>query len=296
MAFGIPYKGSKNIYAKKILEILPSGRRLVDLFAGGCAITDCAIKMFGNKWDYYLINDIQKEPIDLYCSCLKGECPVSYRWVSREEFATADWATRLVWSFSNDGCTYLYGKAIEDIKKEVELWITDNIKFNSDLLKDIELPDLSDYQSRYKWWCSNRKKLSKGLNLETHRLEAINRLQAIEAINRLQDIERIDRLNKLQNNDILERIEITYNSYELYKYQEGDVVYCDIPYQATTCELYEGFNHQAFWEWAKTQPYEVYISERIIPEGCKVLLKRDVPNRANRKGVDGYKTEYLVCV
>lgn len=296
MAFGIPYKGSKNIYAKKILEILPSGRRLVDLFAGGCAITDCAIKMFNSKWVYYLINDIQKEPIDLYYSCLKGECPVSYRWVSREEFATADWATRLVWSFSNDGCTYLYGKAIEDIKKEVELWITDNTKFTSELLKDIDLPELPDCKSRYFWWCSNRKRLSKGLNLEKNRLEAINRLQAIENINRLLAIERIDRLNKLQNNDILERIEITYNSYEQYEYQEGDIVYCDIPYQATACELYEGFSHQAFWDWAKAQPYEVYVSERIIPEGCKVLLKRDVPNRASRKGTAGYKTEYLVCV
>ena len=50
MSLGIPYMGSKNIYAKQICEALPSGKRLVDLFAGGCAISDCAIRKYPNKW------------------------------------------------------------------------------------------------------------------------------------------------------------------------------------------------------------------------------------------------------
>ena len=42
-SFGAPYMGSKNRMAKDIIELLPSGRRFVDLFAGGCAMTHAAI-------------------------------------------------------------------------------------------------------------------------------------------------------------------------------------------------------------------------------------------------------------
>ena len=35
MNYGLPYMGSKNKIAKKIVELLPSGERLVDLMAGG---------------------------------------------------------------------------------------------------------------------------------------------------------------------------------------------------------------------------------------------------------------------
>lgn len=126
MAFGIPYMGSKNIYAKAVCESLPSGKRLVDLFAGGCAITDCAIRKFPNKWESFLLNDINPEPLNLYAKCLCGENPVSYDWVSRDEFPTKDWATRLVWSFGNSTHHYLYSKDIEPVKKDVETWVVFN--------------------------------------------------------------------------------------------------------------------------------------------------------------------------
>lgn len=48
--------GSKNTIAKDIIAALPTGRRLVDLFAGGCAITHCA--MDSGKWEKVLNNDI----------------------------------------------------------------------------------------------------------------------------------------------------------------------------------------------------------------------------------------------
>lgn len=48
--------GSKNKIAKDIIEVLPSGERLVDLFAGGCAITHCG--MLSGKWKEFLANDI----------------------------------------------------------------------------------------------------------------------------------------------------------------------------------------------------------------------------------------------
>ena len=54
--YGVPYLGSKNTIAKDIIAALPAGKRLVDLFAGGCAITHCA--MDSGKWEKVLNNDL----------------------------------------------------------------------------------------------------------------------------------------------------------------------------------------------------------------------------------------------
>jgi len=43
MRYGLPYKGSKNGIAKKIVDALPAGEVFVDLFAGGCAVTHAAM-------------------------------------------------------------------------------------------------------------------------------------------------------------------------------------------------------------------------------------------------------------
>jgi len=54
--YGVPYRGSKNKIAEDIIALLPAGKRLVDLFAGGCAITHCAL--FSDKWESILSNDL----------------------------------------------------------------------------------------------------------------------------------------------------------------------------------------------------------------------------------------------
>ena len=64
MKFGIPYQGSKNRIAKQIIDILPSGKRLVDLFAGGCAISHCAL--FSGKWQSILMNDLNTSGMEIF--------------------------------------------------------------------------------------------------------------------------------------------------------------------------------------------------------------------------------------
>lgn len=72
MTYGVPYQGSKNKIAKDIIEVLPSGYRFVDLFAGGCAMTHAAIA--SGKYDCALTND--KFPVcgvDLFKMAVNGE-------------------------------------------------------------------------------------------------------------------------------------------------------------------------------------------------------------------------------
>lgn len=54
--YGIPYMGSKDKIAEKIISFLPSGNRLVDLFGGGFAITECAI--YSHKYKQHLYNEL----------------------------------------------------------------------------------------------------------------------------------------------------------------------------------------------------------------------------------------------
>ena len=97
MAFGLPYIGSKSAYATKILDALPAGERLVDLFAGGCSVTDCALRQYSDKWRRVLACDINGAPLELYKRALQGG-PFNYNWVTREEFhASEDYETRLIW-------------------------------------------------------------------------------------------------------------------------------------------------------------------------------------------------------
>lgn len=37
--YGLPYKGSKNKLAERIVDLLPKKKHLVDLFCGGCAVS-----------------------------------------------------------------------------------------------------------------------------------------------------------------------------------------------------------------------------------------------------------------
>ena len=121
MSFGLPYKGSKSAIAKDIIAALPEGNRLVDLFCGGCAITDYAMKKTG-KFNRFLINDIDERNPKTYMRALNGGFRNEDRWISRQDFfkikETDDYA-RLCFSFGNNGKTYMYGQQIEPYKRAI---------------------------------------------------------------------------------------------------------------------------------------------------------------------------------
>lgn len=66
-SYGLPYTGSKNRLAEKIIRHLPEADTLVDVFFGGGAITHCA--MVHNKFKSYIANDIRTTP-QLFKECI----------------------------------------------------------------------------------------------------------------------------------------------------------------------------------------------------------------------------------
>ena len=118
MNYGLPYMGSKNNIAKKIIDLLPSGERLVDLMAGGCSITH--VGLLSGKWKSVHANDINAKIIQLFKDALEGKFDDEKRWISREDFfrlKDEDEFVKVCWSFGNNGKGYIYSKEIEPYKR-----------------------------------------------------------------------------------------------------------------------------------------------------------------------------------
>jgi site-specific DNA-adenine methylase len=120
MKYGLPYKGSKNKLAERIVSLLPQADHLIDLFCGGCAVTHCAL--LRRKWPHVHINDIDWRPITLFRDALAGRYQDETRWISREDFQRlkdTDPYVAVVWSFGNNMRDYLYSQDIEPLKRAI---------------------------------------------------------------------------------------------------------------------------------------------------------------------------------
>jgi adenine-specific DNA methylase len=117
--YGLPYMGSKSKIADWVVSHLPSSNVFVDLFAGGCAITHCAMKH--NRWSKYIANDITDAP-RLFLDAVNGKYKNEDRWIGREDFfrlKDTDPYVRICWSFGNDQSAYMYSPEVERFKKHL---------------------------------------------------------------------------------------------------------------------------------------------------------------------------------
>ena len=171
--YGIPYQGSKNAIAAHIVaEFLPPSACLVDIFAGGCAITHAALEAGFHK---VIANDISDAP-ELFAAAARGEYKNEKRWISREDFArlkNKDAYVRYCWSFGNNENGYMYSVEIEPWKKALHYA---RVLGDCSLLRDILQEDCDgsraaimakhdEYKNRYiKWWIARQKYGAQGLD------------------------------------------------------------------------------------------------------------------------------------
>lgn len=73
-------------------------------------------------------------------------------------------------------------------------------------------------------------------------------------------------------------LEVSGIDYREYEHQDGDVVYCDPPYKGKA--TYDGkyFDHDAFYEWARTRDYPVYFSEYNAPDDFVCVWSKPICN------------------
>ena len=100
--YGIPYQGSKSSIADSIISFLPKGKRFVDLFGGGFAMSECAHK--SGKYEKVLYNELNPLLPALIKKAIKGDYNYNrYKpaFVSREEFdkkKDSDGYIKYIWS------------------------------------------------------------------------------------------------------------------------------------------------------------------------------------------------------
>lgn len=152
MKYGLPYKGSKNKLAERIVSLLPKRTHLIDLFCGGCAVSHAAL--LRNKYEHIHINDINWICPTLFIDALNGKYQNETRWISREDFfrlKDTDPYVAVVWSFGNNLRNYLYSKEIEPLKKAIHYAIFfRDYTLGKELGYDLSfIEPISDIQRRY---------------------------------------------------------------------------------------------------------------------------------------------------
>lgn len=313
MNYGLPYMGSKNRIAEWVVDILPASDTLYDLFAGGCAITHCA--MLSGKWNNYVINDINPGVTQLFLDAMDGKYKDENRWISREDFFKLkddDPFVACCWSFGNSWKTYMYGPNIEPYKKACHYAIVfDDWGQYAELCPETveaaknAVEGLTDRERRLAFGTSVVKRL-KELNDETlltenplyksvirkntnkektfdnlshirplESQECFERINSIYEVNplykstvannnfKVESLMRLDRINTISSTIRPERLCLDYRDVGI---TPNSTVYCDIPY-IEKGGYNVGFNHNEFYEWALSRPFDVYISEYSMPEG-----------------------------
>lgn len=254
-SYGICYMGSKNALAERIVALLPSASHLIDVFAGGCAVTHCAMK--SGKWQHVHANDINEMIVGAFRRAINGEFIGERRWVSHEEFnrvRDTDAYASICFSFGGNLRSYAYSPANEDLKRAFHfaIFLGDHKPFLT--LTGIDLTPvltISDLRERH----IAAKNLANGFGI---------------LIETLQNINRLNRLNRLANafsEKEMKRLTIGSVDFAEVEIPNDSVIYCDPPYRDKgDYRKSKGFDHERFYDWVLRQTVPVFVSEYAMPE------------------------------
>ena len=221
---GLPYVGNKGQKAQQIIDILPSGNRLVDVFGGGGSISLTAAS--SGKWNAVIYNDRRKTVVNLLKALIEDNPHfdlMKYVYMDRETFY--NWRDNMpdsiertlvltVWSFGNNLHDYLWGKKIEKEKLQLTRAL-----FWEDT--GTQLDDLYSY-AKNETSISGKYKM-----FHKWRREEMNISSRCDL---LEQLARMEKLELIQQLELLEPIKYSSVDYHLLDIKPKDIVYCDPPY------------------------------------------------------------------
>ena len=175
--------GSKNKIAEWVVGHFPKKKHFYDLFAGGCAVTHCA--MLKSKFETFTINDISKMT-EFFTDVISGKYAEERRWISREDFVRLkdnDEYVRICWSFGNKGENYLYSKENEPWKKALhharvygDFSLMEEFGIKTDGTRIDIKKNAAEYKEKYiRWYLKNVLKTSAEYERLRSNLEAKNK-------------------------------------------------------------------------------------------------------------------------
>jgi len=302
MNFGLPYKGSKNRIAKKILDILPPAPALYDVFAGGCAITHAAL--LSGKYSRVVANDINGMIPAAFEKAIRGGFRNEDRWISRDDFRRlykTDPYVASCFSFGNNLRWYCYARDLEPYKRALHYAIfwkdtgpwRELCPETADALKKAVESEQDRHKRRIgagraivtalKTGLMNgtidpavmdkpiykkiRKEKTSGLRLQSderlQRLESLERFERLKNLETLQSLESLNRINAVNAPPVLT---VTTEDYKALTFEQGGIIYCDPPYKTTKERYGREFDFNGFYSWCEHQANPVFISEYTMPE------------------------------
>ena len=264
MNYGMPYKGSKNKLAERLINLFPKADNFYDLFCGGCAVAHAAL--LSHKYKTVYINDIEPKVVDLFIRATRGEFKNETRWISHEEFdrlKSSDYLVACLFSFCNNFRSYLYIKDIEPMKKAAHYAILfGDFSYFREWNKEVSDKVESALKSIS---LSERQKRRLTLyHIVRNILQEKIQIQHLERLERLQSLERLERLQNLES--LESYINSSSQDYSEIKIKQNSVIYCDIPYEATETYFKQKFDYSRFYDWCCKQTEPLFISSYNISD------------------------------
>lgn len=296
--YGLGYQGSKNAIAWQIVNRLPSNDTLVDLFCGGGAITHCAMAPHDSfqdnygRFKNYIMNDVNSLVVKAIKMAFNGEFKNETRWISRKEFKKlkdTDPYVAICFSFSNNLVRYMYNDKIAKYKKALHYAIMFNnwAYFRKLFSKEIyteskELVEgITDTHAR-------RMRIMSVIKRHKVKVDVKGRVTELQSLQSLESLERLQRLERLQS------VKYYSTDYRNVPIPPNSTVYCDIPYKDTgEYKAVGSFDHDAFYEWALSRDFPVFVSEYNMPDTFTCLYKVKKNALFSSQGTTGKKDEGL---
>ena len=279
MSYGIPYQGNKQSIAASLALNFPKAAHFYDLFGGGGAVTHYMAMHKAHCYKHFHYNEIKSDVVDILRRSIKGEFANDVfkpKWISREEFFELkdnDAYVRFFWSFGNGQRSYLFSKEIEPYKKSLHQAVVfdqfDGLATNT--LGLSKWPASISSITKRRSYLSNRIERFRKSKIPDHLIPFLNKkqfeqlnqlkqLQQLKRLQQLQQLEALERLQQLQQLQQLEQLNLYSMDYRDVPIEANSVVYCDIPYIGTA-GYGNSFDHKAFYDWAMTREFPVYVSE-----------------------------------
>ena len=249
MKYGLPYKGSKNSIAQKIVDALPSGESFCDACCGGGAILMASA--FSGKYARVTGYDINEAIIGLIRATMLDFGTIDYEHdlpsVDRKAFFEArnrsagisDWLVRYCYSFGNDGQTFLWSDEMHEGFRLLE----DAIRGKTPLDERAHLIQ----------------------ELAKHK-DAIELMSRVEPFVRLRRIKKVEQT--MMSRKTITRIDVGVKSMFDVDYEPFDVIYFDPPYKDTKGYFKVKFDYSAFEKLIsglRDKGKRVFVSEYSQP-------------------------------
>ena len=283
MNYGLPYQGSKNRIAKRLVDALPAAPVLYDVFCGGCAVTHAA--MLSGKYQHFVVNDRRGWLPDAFRKAINGGYAHEDRWISREDFErlkSTDAYAAMCFSFGNNCRAYMYAPPLEPYKRALHYAIfwrnfapwaalcPETADALAAGLAPIEDRKQRRVQAGKFIVGSLRAQITAG-TLTPDILQKTIYRQIKDTPYRLQSLQSLESLERLQSLESLPgALTARSGDYRELCFGEPGIIYCDPPYKDTADKSKDyadtSFDAEAFYGWCEAQKLPVYISEYQMPE------------------------------